>query len=137
MKKLYEAAKKVRKNSYSPYSKWKVGASILMKDGRIFSGCNVENSTYGATVCAERVAIWKAVSEGATEIQEVCVVTDANPAWPPCGLCRQVITEFGGPEVIVHLSNLKGVQVSMEMSKLMPFAFKPDRLLKKNKSKKK
>ncbi|MEK6580085.1 MAG: cytidine deaminase, partial [Bdellovibrionota bacterium] len=99
---LLDTAKAVRKNAYSPYSKVKVGAALRTRDGKIFSGCNVENSSYGATVCAERVAIQKAVSElgGKIEIQELVVVTDATPPWTPCGICRQVIAEFGSNSTI-------------------------------------
>src|SRR5690348_9517727 len=89
---LYEKAIQAQKHSYSPYSGCKVGAALRTRGGEIFSGCNVENSSYGATVCAERVAVQKAVSEcGKIEIMEIMVVTDASPPWPPCGLCRQVM----------------------------------------------
>ena len=105
---LYEAAKKARENSYSPYSGFKVGAALRTVDGRIFAGCNVENSSYGATICAERGAIQTAAAAvGSFKIKEILVVTDASPAWPPCGLCRQVITEFS-ENATLHVTNLKG-----------------------------
>ncbi|MCM0605361.1 MAG: cytidine deaminase [Xanthomonadaceae bacterium] len=136
MNKLFEAAKKARLNSYSPYSNYKVGAAVLMKDGSIFGGCNVENSTYGATVCAERTAILSAIAQGSNEIAEICVVTDATPPWPPCGLCRQTLTEFGDGNVKVHLANLSGVKESLKLKDLMPYAFLPEHLSKKSKKKK-
>lgn len=132
-KKLHDLAKKARLHSYSPYSKYKVGAAVLTKDGKVYSGCNIENSTYGATICAERVAILNAVSQGSTEISEICVVTDATPPWPPCGLCRQTLTEFGTGTVKVHLANLSGINSTTTMEKLMPMAFKPEHLSKKKK----
>jgi len=129
---LYEAARKAREFSYSPYSHVKVGAAVRTVDGRIFTGCNVENSSYGGTVCAERVAISKAVSElGKIEIAEVMVVTDASPPWPPCGLCRQVIAEFARPgtrNVDVHAANLQGETRTLLFSELFPDAFTPAHL---------
>ena len=86
---LYEAACKVQKNAHAPYSNAHIGAAVLMSDGKIFTGCNVENASYGGTVCAERVAIFKAISEGSNKkIKEVLVVSDAEKPWPPCGFCR-------------------------------------------------
>src|SRR5690242_4222770 len=85
----FRAAKATRLKSYSPYSRFKVGAALMSDDGRIFSGCNVENASYGGTVCAERVAIWKAVSEGAVKFTDVVVVTDAKAPAFPCALCLQ------------------------------------------------
>ena len=132
LKELYEAARQSREKSHSPYSKQKVGAAIRTQDGRIFGGCNVENSSYGGTVCAERVAIFKAVSEqGRFKIAEVMVVTDASPPWPPCGLCRQVIAEFGrepDQEVLVHAANLQGEIRSVTFTELFPDAFTPSHL---------
>jgi len=125
---LFELAKIARKNSYSPYSKYKVGAAIRLKDGKVYSGCNVENSTYGATTCAEQVAILKAVSEnGRIEILEVFVVTDSNPLAAPCGICRQVISEFG-PRAKIHIANLKGKIVTRKLKDLLPMAFTPGHL---------
>ncbi len=126
---LLDTAKAVRKNAYSPYSKVKVGAALRTRDGKIFSGCNVENSSYGATVCAERVAIQKAVSElgGKIEIQELVVVTDATPPWTPCGICRQVIAEFGSNSTI-HSCNEKGDVLTSRFDQLYPQAFTPAHL---------
>jgi cytidine deaminase len=126
---LFKAAQKARLNSYSPYSGHKVGAAIRLKTGEIFGGCNIENSSYGGTNCAERVAIQKAVSElGKIEISEICVVTDAKDPWPPCGLCRQVIAEFARNETKIHSANLSGVVRTTTLGKIFPEAFTPDYL---------
>src|SRR5438445_3697517 len=102
-KKLFDAACIVQKKAHAPYSGALIGAAILMGDGQIFTGCNVENASYGGTVCAERVAVFKAISEGAKkEIKEVMVVSDAEKPWPPCGFCRQVIAEFGSEDTVIY-----------------------------------
>ena len=120
---LYQAAKAVREFSYSPYSKCKVGAAIRLSNGKVYSGCNVENSSFGATNCAERVAIQKAVSENKDiKITDVMVVTDVSPPWPPCGMCRQVIAEFG-PGIQIHAANLQGESSSLKFEELFPDAF--------------
>ena len=131
MNELFQAAKKARENSYSPYSGEKVGAAIRLKNGKIYAGCNVENSSYGATICAERTAIQTAVAaEGPKiEIVEVAVVTDHSPAWPPCGLCRQVIAEFGLNSTI-HAADLKAIQSTVSFKDLFPSAFTPEHLKK-------
>ncbi len=131
LKALYEAARKTRENAHSPYSGHKVGAAIRTSDGRVFTGCNVENSSYGATLCAERVAISKAVSETAgrrLELAEVVVVTDAPSPWPPCGMCRQVMAEFAGSELQVHSVNLQGQIRTESFTELFPRAFTPEHL---------
>jgi len=121
---LLEAATKARMNAHSPYSGFKVGAAIRTASGHTYTGCNVENSSYGATVCAERVAIQKAISEeGKVVITEVVVVTDSTPPWPPCGMCRQVIAEFASATTPVAAANLKGETKSWKFSDLMPEAF--------------
>ena len=129
---LFDAALAAHARSHSPYSGHKVGAAIRTEEGKIYGGCNVENSSYGATVCAERVAIHKAVSEqGALRIREILVVTDASPPWPPCGLCRQVIAEFAGDrpaDVAVHATNLAGELVTRSFGELFPEAFLPSHL---------
>jgi cytidine deaminase len=119
---LIEAARRARERAFAPYSNFKVGAALQTKDGKIYSGCNVESASYGLTVCAERVAIWKAVSEGEKEFAAIAVVVDTQELTPPCGACRQVIWEFGG-DVPVILSNLKGETETLKMSKLLPRAF--------------
>lgn len=128
---LLEAARASREKSYSPYSGHKVGAAIKLSNGKVFSGCNVENSSYGGTICAERTAIFKAVSEcGKIQITEVLVVTDANEPWPPCGLCRQVIAEFAKPDIAIHAANLQGAIKTKKFGELFPDAFTPDYLKK-------
>jgi cytidine deaminase len=125
-KKLFEAALVAQKFSHSPYSKARIGAAVLLSNGKIFSGCNVENASYGGTVCAERVAIWKAVSETAqTEISEILVISDADEPWPPCGFCRQVIAEFAGPKTQVHTANPQGKWKSFSFADIFPESFNP------------
>jgi cytidine deaminase len=125
---LKARAIKAMENSYSPYSKRQVGAAILLSNGKIYSGCNVENSSFGGTVCAERVAVWKAVSEEGPEvlITEVAVGTDASPPWSPCGFCRQVINEFAAVDCKIHLVNLQGEVRTLLHRELLPHGF--DRL---------
>jgi len=125
---LFKEAKKARQNAYAPYSTYKIGSAILTSDGRIFSGCNVENSSYGATLCAERVAILKAISEGATRISECLVLSDADPAWPPCGMCRQVLNEFASDKTLVHIANVAGTIDTLPFSDLLPRAHGKDDL---------
>jgi len=131
LKELFEAAKKSREHSYSPYSGQKVGAAIRLKNGKIYAGCNIENSSYGATICAERTAIQTAVAaEGPkVEITDVLVVTDHTPPWPPCGLCRQVIAEFGA-NATIHSADLASVRSAVSFRELYPFAFTPEHLKK-------
>lgn len=119
---LIEAAKNVREKAYAPYSNFKVGAALRTKEGKIFTGCNVESASYGLTVCAERVAIWKAVSEGETEFETIAVVADTHELTPPCGVCRQIIWEFCG-DVPVLFANLEGKNETVTMSELLPRAF--------------
>ena len=105
---LSEMAVNAMNFSYSPYSEKKIGAALLLSNGKTYSGCNVENASYGGTVCAERVAIWKAVSENKDiKITEVVVASDSEKPWPPCGFCRQVMAEFAGPDTLVTLINLQ------------------------------
>ena len=123
VRELFESALRTRGNSHSPYSSCKVGAVIKTSDGNIYSGCNVENASYGGSICAERSAIVKAVSDqGSIKIKELMVVTDATPPWPPCGMCRQVIAEFGS-EIIVYLANLKGDLSTLTFQEIFPQAF--------------
>lgn len=121
-KELIEAAKNVREKAYAPYSNFRVGAAIRTKEGKIYTGCNVESASYGLTVCAERVAIWKAVSEGEQYFEEIAVVADTQELTPPCGVCRQIIWEFCG-DVPVVFANLKGDSETVQMSALLPRAF--------------
>jgi len=124
-KKAFEAAQ----NSHSPYSLAKVGSAIVTEDGTIYGGCNIENSSFGGTVCAERVAIWKAVSEGHKRIKRVYVYTDAG--WPPCGLCRQVMSEFASPDLEVVIGDKDSKEQTWKFKDLLPLAFTPEHLTKK------
>jgi cytidine deaminase len=119
---LLAAARQARVNAHAPYSNFRVGAALRAISGRIFGGCNVENSTYGLTVCAERVAIFKAMSEGERGFNAIAVVTDTETLTPPCGACRQLIWEFCG-DVPVILSNLKGKSEILQMRDLFPRPF--------------
>ena len=119
---LIESAKKVREQAYAPFSNFRVGAAVRTKSGKIYTGCNVESASYGLTVCAERIAIWKAVSEGEREFDHVSVVTDTEELTPPCGTCRQIIWEFCG-DIPVTFSNLKGKVETVMMKEILPRAF--------------
>lgn len=119
---LIQAAQSARENAHAPFSNFKVGAALRANSGRVFGGCNVENATYGLTVCAERVAIFKAISEGERKFDAIAVVTDTDTLTPPCGACRQLIWEFCG-DVPVIMSNLKGKVEVLQMSQLFPKPF--------------
>ena len=119
---LVAAALAVRENAHAPFSKFKVGAAVQDEAGRIFTGCNVENATYGLTVCAERVAIFKAISEGARKFVRVAVVADTDILTPPCGACRQILWEFCG-DVEVVLANPRGKSETLRLGTLFPRAF--------------
>jgi len=119
---LIAAATKVRENAHAKFSNFKVGAALRSPSGKIFTGCNVENATYGLTLCAERVAIFKAVSEGERRFDAIAVVTDTDTLTPPCGACRQIIWEFCG-DIPVVLANLKGKVEVLRMSQLFPKPF--------------
>lgn len=123
---LFEAAKKVQKNSYSPYSGYKVASAMLFEKNKIFAGINVENASYGATNCAERTAIFSAVAAGYKKIQAVLVLTDKG--WPPCGICRQVINEFAGEDTVVLIANKSGIQERILFGDLLPSSFKKEHL---------
>ena len=119
---LVEAAKQARENAHAPYSNFRVGAALRSTSGRIFAGCNVENATYGLTMCAERVAIFKALSEGERGFSAIAVVTDTEVLTPPCGACRQLIWEFCG-DIPVSMANLQGKIEVMQMKDLFPKPF--------------
>ena len=122
MDSLVAAALKVRENAHAPFSKFKVGAAVEDSNGKIHTGCNVENATYGLTVCAERIAIFKAVSEGARGFKRVAVVADTDTLTPPCGACRQILWEFCG-DVEIVLSNLSGKSETLQLGALFPRPF--------------
>jgi cytidine deaminase len=111
-----------RENAVAPYSGFKVGAALETKDGRIYTGCNIENVSFGLGVCAERVALWKALSEGVREFRQIVVAVDAAPITPPCGACRQLLWEFCG-NIPVHLHSLKGVDEEHRLADLLPHPF--------------
>jgi len=119
--KLIEVAKKYRENAYVPYSKFKVGAAVLTSSGKVFGGCNIENASYPVTNCAERTAIFKAVSEGEKNFDAIAVVADTENFCAPCGACRQVIAEFKIPKII--MTNMKGDTKTVTLEEILPFAF--------------
>ncbi|MBO6182035.1 MAG: cytidine deaminase [Acidaminococcaceae bacterium] len=122
--KLYKKALKARENAYVPFSKFKVGAAVLTKSGDIFTGCNIENSSFGLTVCAERVAIFNAAASGIRpgEIKMLLVAADTDDVTSPCGACRQVMAEFEIPHII--MANVKGDLRKVTLEELLPFGFK-------------
>ena len=119
---LYERACEALKRAYVPYSEFPVGACLLSVDGRTFDGCNIENASYGATVCAERVALYKAISEGERDFTAVAVTSSLPDRAFPCGICRQVLSEFA-PDIAVVLPGKDGVYVTA-LAELLPHAFK-------------
>ena len=119
---LIEAARAVRLNASAAFSGFSVGAALEAKDVRIFTGCNVENASYGLTVCAERIAVFKAISEGCREFVRVAVVADTADPTPPCGACRQILWEFGG-NLEVILANLTELKAIHQMKDLLPYPF--------------
>ena len=123
MDKLIAEAKMAREKAYAPYSNFKVGAAVLTSNGKIFSGCNIENSSYGLSICAERAAIFNAVSSGYKKFTKIVVVTDSEPPSSPCGACRQVIFEFGD-DIEVIMANLKGDVKIEKIDKLLKDGFK-------------
>ncbi|HTB17611.1 MAG TPA: cytidine deaminase [Bryobacteraceae bacterium] len=122
MSKLIEAAIAARTNAHAPFSHFLVGAALEDEGGRVFTGCNVENATYGLTVCAERVAVWKAISEGVRKFRRIAVAADTAVLTPPCGACRQILWEFCG-DIEVTLSNLQGKTETMRLKDLFPRPF--------------
>lgn len=121
LQKLIQAAIEMRKQSYSPYSNFAVGAAVLSNDGYIYGGCNIENASYGLTNCAERTAIFNAVSDGKRNISAIAIVADTDRPCSPCGACRQVIGEFKIPCII--MANLKGEYKMVTLEELLPFSF--------------
>jgi cytidine deaminase len=122
MKDLIEKAREARENARAPFSNFKVGAALSTESGEIITGCNIENASYGLTMCAERVAIFKAISDGARDFTKICVVADTENLTPPCGACRQIIWEFCG-DVEIILANLHDAAETFQMSELLPKAF--------------
>ena len=120
---LFAAATAARAHAYAPYSKFLVGAAVLFEDGRIASGCNVENASYGLAACAERNAIARGIVEGSSAIAAVAIVADSETPCPPCGMCRQVIAEFAPLEAPVRSRNLQGTEERYTVRELLPHAF--------------
>ena len=119
---LIKTATDARLQSVAPFSNFMVGAAVRTEDGKVYTGCNVESASYGLTVCAERVAIWKALSEGERQFTELAVVADTESLTPPCGTCRQIIWEFAKHTTIV-LANLRGERETVSILELLPRAF--------------
>jgi cytidine deaminase len=120
---LIAAAKTARELAYVPYSRFPVGAALVTTDGQLFTGCNIENASFGLTNCAERTAIFKMVSEGHHSFSHIAIVGDTDGPVSPCGACRQVLAEFG-PEAIVYLTNLKGDVARTTVADLLPGFFR-------------
>ncbi len=120
--KLIELARIARENAYAPYSHFKVGTALLTKNGKVFTGCNIENSSFGASMCAERVAVFKAVSEGEREFETIALVTNTEEPAMPCGICRQVLSEFA-PNIKIYAANLTGTVKETSLKELLPYAF--------------
>ena len=130
---LIRRAFEARELAYAPYSGFLVGAALLAKDGRVFTGCNVENASYPATCCAERTALFKAVSEGAREFERIAIVgalrgQKNREITSPCGVCRQALFEFGGPELTVLMAKSEEDYVSCTLGELLPMGFGPKNL---------
>ena len=119
---LLEEAVRLRQVAYAPYSNFSVGAALLCPDGQIFSGCNIENASYGATVCAERVAAFNAVSQARREFLALAVIGEGHRPLPPCGMCRQVLAEFN-PRLPVFMANMIGDLDLRNLTELLPLAF--------------
>lgn len=121
--KLIEAAKKARETAYAPYSKFSVGAALLSKSGIVFTGCNIENVSYGLTNCAERTAFFTAVSSGETDFLALAIIADTKEPVAPCGACRQVMSEFCEADMPVFLANMSGALTETTVGQLLPGAF--------------
>lgn len=127
IEKMFELAVNARKNSYSPYSRFAVGACVLTEKGNMYAGCNVENAILHG-ICAEQNAITTMVANGERRIKEILVVGDGNTLVTPCGLCRQVIREFGDNDTLIHVAGLEGVRKTFKLSELLPQSFGPETL---------
>ena len=130
IKELVKLAIEAREKAYVPYSKFKVGAAIEMEDGSVFTGCNIENASYGATNCAERTAIFKAISEGHTIMKKIAIVGDMSTYTAPCGICRQVIAEFAAKDIEIVLIKNQDEYIVKTLEEILPGAFTKEDLLK-------
>jgi cytidine deaminase len=128
---LIKLANEAKKFAHALYSKFKVGAAILTEDGDVFTGCNIENSSYSLTICAERVAIFKAISSGKKKFKSIAIVSDSKNYISPCGACRQVLMDLAGGELEVILTNSSGKKKVVKLSQLLPFPFTSTDLKKK------
>ena len=128
---LIEAAKRARLQSVAPFSNFLVGAAVKAASGKVYTGCNIESASYGLTVCAERIAIWKALSEGERQFTELAIVADTETLTPPCGTCRQIIWEFARNATILF-ANLNGESDKFQIADLLPRAFDARFLKKKS-----
>jgi cytidine deaminase len=122
MDRLIQAAREVRERAHAPYSGFKVGAAIEDENGQVFTGCNVENASYGLSVCAETAAVLKAISEGAAKLKRIAVVADSNTLTPPCGACRQILWEFCG-DLELTMANLSDEEETVLMKQIFPRPF--------------
>lgn len=120
---LFKVANEAKENAYAPYSNFKVGAALLSKTGNIYSGCNIENASYSLTCCAERVAIFKAISQGETEFDTFIITSNTKEPIAPCGACRQVMNEFFDENVTIVLTNQTNKRKELSIKQLLPYAF--------------
>src|SRR5699024_4659015 len=125
---LLEEAAKIRKNAYVPYSSFPVGAALLTTGGNLYTGCNIENAAYPVSCCAARIAIFNAISHGEKSVQALAVIADTDRPIPPCGSCRQVMSEFFDAHTTIYLANLKGQTDTLRMETLLPFSFQSEDL---------
>lgn len=132
--KLIKAARLARRRAHAPYSKFRVGAALLGKSGRVFSGCNIESSSYSLTICAERTALFKAISEGEKKFKAIAIVADDKDFTPPCGACRQVLFDLAG-NIDIIMVNSEGRIAIAKLDELLPFAF-DDKHLSRSKRRK-
>jgi cytidine deaminase len=119
---LIAKAAEAREKALAPYSGFRVGAALETLDGGIYTGCNIENVSYGLSICAERVALWKALSEGAREFRQMAIVTGADVLTSPCGACRQLLWEYCG-DILIHLHSLRGLEETHKLAALFPYPF--------------
>ena len=119
---LINRAVEAREKALAPYSGFKVGAALETADGKVYTGCNIENVSYGLSICAERVALWKALSEGAEQFRQIAIVSDAEILTSPCGACRQLLWEYCG-DITIHLHSLKGMNEQHRLADLFPHPF--------------
>ncbi|QKY69177.1 cytidine deaminase [Lentibacillus sp. CBA3610] len=120
---LLDKAREIKEKAYVPYSEFPVGAALLSQSGKIYTGCNIENAAYPVSCCAERVAIFKAISDGESDFTEMAVVADTERPVPPCGSCRQVMSEFFNSDTKINLTNIHNYTKTVTMEELLPFSF--------------